>query len=258
MSDQPRKAAFLPLCQARRQRWGKTLSACLALLLLPTTSALANSASEQIEQAVSQYLEALIELEAQRQGWQDLNHSLNITPLTDSSGFTPCSQPVRVTQTSGQPSPLERLRLEVRCPDSPGWSLLVSTQQNLFLPVLVTATTVDRGQPLEAGHLKWQRINISRAQRGFMVREDEVIGLSARRRLRGDQVLNPSLLSEAAAVRRGQQVRILARQYGIEASTLGEALADGQPGDIIRVRNLSSDKVIQAQVLGPALVTSTW
>lgn len=229
----------------------------LSLSLVPAAQA-APTATQQIEAAAQTYLEAMIKREAARNGWRDLTFTLNLSPLSDSSTLPACQQPLEITQTSGRPTPLDRLRLELRCADQPGWTQVVSTRQDLFLPVLATASNVERGQPIEQGHLKRERINISRAQRGFMTDEDEVLGLSARRRLRADQVLNPSLLIEAAPVRRGQPVRILARQHGIEASTQGEALADGNKGEVIRVRNISSNKVIQAQVVGPGEVTSTW
>lgn len=249
--------ALLPLLRLFSAQRGKGLSALLgALLAFPLQAE--PSATQQIEQAATAYLERMIAEEAKRNGWQGLSHTLNLSPLTDSSAFTPCSAPLQITQTSGRPTALDRLRLELSCPDQLGWTQVVSTRQELFLPVLTTATTLDRGQIIEPAHLKRERINISRAQRGFMVNESDVVGLSAKRRLRADQALNSSMLSEAAPVRRGQPVRIIARQQGIQASTQGEALADGAIGDIIRVRNTTSDKVIQAQVLGPGEVTSTW
>jgi flagella basal body P-ring formation protein FlgA len=247
-----------PLRRTLRAARGKALSALLIGLSLATSAQAAPTATQQIEAAAQTYLEAMIKREAARAGWRNLTHSINLSPLSDSSALPACKTPLEISQTSGRPTPLDRLRLELRCMDQPGWTQVVSTRQDLFLPVLTTATTIERGQPIEAGHLKRERINISRAQRGFMVDESEVLGLSARRRLRADQVLNPSLLSEAAPVRRGQPVRILARQHGIEASTQGEALADGNKGEVIRVRNISSNAVIQAQVIGPGEVTSTW
>ncbi|WP_190324575.1 flagellar basal body P-ring formation chaperone FlgA [Pseudomonas profundi] len=258
MSIRRLATVLLPPLHRPENNGGKTFSALAFSLLLVGAVDAADNATMQIEQAANTYLDRMIKREAERSGWRDLTYSLNISPLSDSSAFASCSQPLDVTQTSGRPTPLDRMRLELRCPDQPGWTQTVSTRQDLFLPVLTTATNIDRGQAIEPGHLTRERINISRAQRGFMVDESEVAGLSARRRLRAGQALNASLLNEAAPVRRGQPVRILARQDGIEASTQGEALAEGSFGDVIRVRNTSSDTVIQAQVTGPGEVTSTW
>jgi len=53
-------------------------------------------------------------------------------------------------------------------------------------------------------------------------------------------------------------VKVVASNEGIEASTSGEALGDGQPGDVIRVRNTRSGKVIDAKVIEPGVVSSTF
>lgn len=247
----------LPPPRPIKGRRGKRVSALICTLITFPLQA-EHSATQQIEQAATTYLERMIAEEAERNGWQDLSYNLNITPLTDGSALALCSAPLKITQTSGQPTALERLRLELSCSDPPGWTQAVSTRQDLFLPVLTTATPIDRGQLIEPAHLKRERVNISRAQRGFMVHESEVVGLSARRRLRADLALTPAMLSEAAPVRRGQPVRIIARQQGIQAATQGEALADGAIGDIIRARNTTSDAVIRVKVTGPGEVTSTW
>ena len=48
-------------------------------------------------------------------------------------------------------------------------------------------------------------------------------------------------------------------QHGaIQANTEGEALADGRKGDVIRVKNVASGKVIDAQVTGIGVVSSTF
>src|SRR5690606_32545004 len=100
--------------------------------------------------------------------------------------------------------------------------------------------------------------NISRARRGFYSRVEDVAGSLAARRIRTNQLLTPALVASLPAVRRGETVKIVASRDGIEASTDGEALSDGQVGELIRVRNISSDKVIDAKVIEPGVVSSTF
>src|SRR5690606_19977912 len=106
--------------------------------------------------------------------------------------------------------------------------------------------------------IELQRINIANARRGYYNRPSEVIGMAAKRRIRAGQTITPALLEQAMAVKRGQPVKIVASQDGIEASTSGEALSDGLPDEIIRVRNVRSGKVIDAKVVEEGVVTSTF
>lgn len=224
--------------------------------LLSVPAAADADARQQIEHAVAAHVDALIAETARKGGWRDVRHSLTLTPLSSPDGLPRCSTPLEVVQTSARPSPLDRLRLDVRCPDSPGWTLTVSTQQNIALAVQTIATSVDRGQTLEARHLTEETINISRAQRGFMTSADQAIGMIAKRRLRPGQVLTPSLLDASFPVRKGQQIRLVAQDQGVAAMTLGEALTDGHIGDTIKVRNLASNRVVDARILEPGVATT--
>ena len=55
-------------------------------------------------------------------------------------------------------------------------------------------------------------------------------------------------------VERGQSVLMVARQNGIEASTSGEAMKQGRKGDVIRVKNISSQRTVDAIVVSPGVV----
>jgi len=103
-----------------------------------------------------------------------------------------------------------------------------------------------------------QEVNIGKAPRGFYNSLDEVLGQGAKRRVRAGQLIAPNLLTAPLLIRRGQQVTIVASQDGISASATGEALTNGREGEVIRVRNLGSQKVIEAQVVEEGVVTSTF
>jgi len=224
--------------------------------LLPVPVAAEAGARQQIETAVSAHVGALIAETAHKEGWREVRHNLTMTPLSNPDGLPRCSTPLEIVQTSARPSPLDRLRLDVRCPDTPGWSLTVSTQQNIALAVQTVATSVDRGQTIEARHLTEETINVSRAQRGFLTSADQAIGMVTKRRLRAGQVLTPNLLDAPLPVRKGQQIRLVAQDQGVAATTLGEALADGHVGETIKVRNLASNKVVDARIVEPGIAST--
>ncbi|MCY1411705.1 flagella basal body P-ring formation protein FlgA [compost metagenome] len=55
-------------------------------------------------------------------------------------------------------------------------------------------------------------------------------------------------------MRRGDAVMIRARSSRVNVVMPGEALADGVPGQQIRVRNLQSQRVVKARVVEPGTV----
>lgn len=260
-NDAKRNVRSLPHWHGARRPGGKVVSALLALCLGGAAQAQtmsSTSAPRQIEQAVEGYLRTGLQREAARQRWQGLQVHVDSSLPASAAQLPACSLPLQVRPTGEAPSLLERQRLEIRCPDGSGWAVGVVSQANVSLPAVHARGIIERGQLLGADDLSLQRINIGKAPRGFFNRLDEVLGKAAKRRIRAGQTLTPALLALPLAVKRGQPVKIVASHDGIEASTAGEALGDGQAGEVIRVRNVRSGKVIDAKVLADGIVTSTF
>lgn len=255
------RVAFLPHRSAAWRKSGKVFSACASTLfllaLLPLSAARAEvDAAGQIDQAVTAYMQQKLVEEAKRQAWQGMRHSLNTTLLSSPEQLPACNQALSVTVSGDDPSPLSRQRLDLSCADAPGWSVTALVQASVFLPAVHAARVIERGQTITAEQLQLQEVNVGKASRGFYNSIDEVIGQGAKRRVRAGQLIAPNLLAEPLLIRRGQQVTIIASQDGISASATGEALANGREGEVIRVRNLGSQKVIEAQVVEEGVVTS--
>jgi len=251
---------FFPLGKQRACGSGKAPSAWVVviLLLLGVAPQAHADATTQVQQAVENHLRLMLEQQAARQGWQGMQLRYDISVPASAANLPRCSEVLQVQATGEAPSAMERQALQIRCIDTPGWSTNATGQAHVFLPAVHAEGIIDRGQTLTTNDLKLQRINVAKARRGYYNRIEEVVGLAAKRRIRAGQTITPALLEQAMAVKRGQPVKIIASNEGIEASTSGEALADGQPGDVIRVRNVGSGKVIDAKVVEGGVVTSTF
>ncbi|WP_239481938.1 flagellar basal body P-ring formation chaperone FlgA [Zestomonas insulae] len=241
-------------CGSAVSAWRRTTA--LALLLVAPALQAANEVEQQIDQAVQRHLASQLDAEAKRQGWQGMRFSHSDNVLNSTAKLSTCTAPLRVENIDASPAPLARQRLKVSCSDPAGWSVLVNSQATVFVPALFASTVIERDQPIGAAQLATQELNVGKAPRGFYQRRDDVIGQTAKRRIRANQPLSPGLLIGPVVIKRGQQVRVVASQDGIQAETQGEALRDGRPGEVIKVRNLSSEKVIEAKVLEAGVVSS--
>ncbi|WP_275590705.1 flagellar basal body P-ring formation chaperone FlgA [Pseudomonas sp. DP-17] len=149
-----------------------------------------------------------------------------------------------------------RRRFEASCAGQPGWPVSFTSQPTVSLPTVVASGEIERGQTLDAAQLKLAPVELGKSSRGYFTDIAEVTGKTARRRIRADQPLTPALLDGAMLVRRGQQVKIVASQDGIQASAVGEAMANGKQDEVIRVKNLRSQKIIEAKVTASGEVSS--
>lgn len=226
----------------------------LLTVLAPGMLYAQQNVNQQIDQAIEQHLKRQLAQEAAAQGWRGARFTH--TRTATSKDIAPCSQLPQVTSDTNAIT--ERQQLALNCADTPGWNVKVNVEATIFVPAVFAQTVIERGDTISAGQLKVEELDISKARRGFFHDIDEVTGQGAKRRLRTNQLISPNLLAKPLLVRRGQQVKMIANQDGIAATTLGEALEHGEQGEVIRVKNLRSEKVVEARVIEAGVVLTTF
>lgn len=249
----------LPLSARAAIPAGSAFSAAVLALSLATSPAMAgDTLQDQIDQAVHRHLSQRLALEAEREGWQGMRLTRKSVALPADSPTAPCDRTLQVRDEAGKASALTRQRLTVQCPGAQGWSLVVTTQANVFVQAVVTTQVLERGQAITPAMLDRQEVNLARQRRGVIASLEEVVGLSAKRRIRARQVLSSDMLVSSWLVRRGDKVVVTARHAEIQAAVEGVALEDGRMGAVVRVRNPGSGKIFDAKVTGAGKVSSTF
>lgn len=214
---------------------------------------------QQIDQAIHQHLQAMMNKTANENGWKGMRLALENTPLTSINQLTPCLTTIKVS--GGSRSKLSRQQLTLECTSNQptkGWPIKTSTNMQIFLPVIISTSVINRGETIRSNQLQQQETDITRAIRGFYHHSGKVTGMSAKRRIRANQILSPDLIDQPQLVKRNEKVKIIANRDGITASMPGEALEKGSEGEVIKVRNLSSGKTIKVKVVEVGVVTSTF
>lgn len=211
---------------------------------------------QQIDQAIHQHLQALMNQHAKENGWQGPRIAIQNTPLTRTQQLAPC--PTEIKVSGGSATKLARQQLTLECAGAKGWLIKVSSDLQVFLPVVMSKTVINRGDTIQRNQLQLQENDITRSPRGFYHHLDQVTNMGAKRRIRANQILSPDLIDQPQLIKRGEKIKIIANRDGISASMPGEALEKGGEGEIIRVKNLSSGKTIEAKVVGAGVVSSTF
>jgi len=130
----------------------------------------------------------------------------------------------------------------------------VAARLNLFVNTVIAAQRMDRGHRIGPDDLKSARISLARTSRSGLADPREAIGLTTRRRIQPGQAILAEDLIKTAVVEKGDPVTIVAQSGTLRVSTAGQAKDDGAVGDNIPVLNLSSKKMITAEVVGPDTV----
>lgn len=130
---------------------------------------------------------------------------------------------------------------------SPG--LYAASQQ-----VVVAKKPLERGHVLLRSDLELKTPERSGGRSVWLTNIEEATGMTLKRNLQQGQSVSRAHLGSPVLVERGQRVLIVAEQNGIEARAPGEAMKKGRKGEIIKVRNESSQRVVSATVVDDGLV----
>ena len=167
--------------------------------------------------------------------------------------FRQCSQPLE-TQSSINKNITRNWTISIRCNDKASWSLYLPVKAELTRKMLVSKTTITRGELITADKVKLVSQEISQKNRKHFSSISDVIGREARKTIRPDQVLNSTMLQKAYLVRKKESVMIYAQNSRLRISMQGTALKNGRHNEMIPIRNNSSKKIIEALVVDRGVV----
>ncbi|WP_207967855.1 flagellar basal body P-ring formation chaperone FlgA [Yersinia pseudotuberculosis] len=232
----------------------QSLLICGALLCANTISAAENNTRKQVYTQALHAATADIAQTAKNKNWQGYSVKMNIFIPAEISRYKPCQKALQVALPTAETQHLSRLRYEISCPDGQGWEVVVTVKPDIYLPIWVAKQTLERGRKVQADDIELKKKNITGVQGGYITDPDEILGLTIKRRIRQLQAVIPSQLEQPVLVTRNQHVLMLAAQDGIEAQMLGIAQKNGRKGELIKVKNLSSGRVVTATVDGSGRV----
>lgn len=111
------------------------------------------------------------------------------------------------------------------------------------------------GDVIGPNDIAWLRVPARRTGPTTVASLDDLVGYTPRRPISAGRPLRLSDVMPDILVKRGDTVTIILKTAAMTLSARGEALEKGAAGDVIRVRNNQSRKVIEARVHSPDTVT---
>lgn len=157
-----------------------------------------------------------------------------------------CATPL-ATRTASETANRSALHVEVRC-DSAGWKLYVPVSVQVQVPVLVALRPLARGASVSAGDVEVQRRDRASVGAQALSDPEQLVGQVVSRPIAAGTVLAAGVMAPLRLVKRGQAVTILGESGSFQIRAQGKALGDGSAGELIRVENLSSRRVVEGRI----------
>ncbi len=148
-----------------------------------------------------------------------------------------------------------RITVGVRCPGGHPWTVYLSMTIRIYETVVTAARPLAKGAILGPADIAMVRMEVSRLRGAYLVDRKQAIGKQTKRPLRANASITNNLLVSPPLVRRGERVTLLANVAHLEVRMEGKALMDGARGDLIRVKNVKSNRIVEGRVKDTGLIT---
>jgi len=161
-------------------------------------------------------------------------------------------------------SPRSKLRpgamsLQIECRGKNAWKIYLPLQITLWRKVLAASKPLPRGHRISADDIMAVREaqSTSNQARYMQDQSKQLIGKILTRSQASGRPFDAKFLKAPLLVKRGQTVILLAQTASVQIRMKGSALADGAKGDLIKVKNLSSRRIIEGIVVKPGVIAVT-
>lgn len=235
---------------SRCGRFVKQFFSFLLAFSISSASSYANSiSSEDLKQQIKQQVLAQWQSLEQR---PDAFSKVQIIGLPTGYKSQKCPQTLQVK--ANKQLTIGRNSIQVSCPNTSSWSLMLSANIEVWRDVVVIRDHLARGERIQGSSLTLQQRNIGGLQRGYFTSLMQVTGNISKRSLKAGTALNPSMVDLPLIIQRGQLVTLRVEHPGLAVNMKGIALKKGRKGDVIKVKNSSSNRVLFGTVVHADLV----
>ena len=184
---------------------------------------------------------------------QKMDFKIQLGKLDHRLRLPNCEDPLQTFRAPGSHL-FGSVSVGVSCKNPKPWTVYTSSRITVYKHVVVLTRSVSRGEIITQDAITKKRVDLSQTHRKYATEMDEVLGKITKRPLAAGSVLNIGLLSTPKTITRGQQVIIFAHTGGMRIRMQGAALMDGSMGQRIRVKNSSSNRIIEGVVVSQGIV----
>ncbi|WP_163935901.1 flagellar basal body P-ring formation chaperone FlgA [Paraferrimonas sp. SM1919] len=131
------------------------------------------------------------------------------------------------------------------------WQRYINVRVEPYTHVVINSRPLDIGDQLEQSHLLVKKMPLAKLRGGYYQDANTLIGVKMKRRLTHNSVITTN---DTCFVCQNDQVIIQATGSALSLRTSGSAIEDGNVGDIIKVKNMHSGRIIEAKVTQVGLV----
>ena len=123
-----------------------------------------------------------------------------------------------------------------------------------FGNIVIANKMMKSGEVVHDGDIGLESVELTRLHGNVFNNKEDIIGKVLKRSLSSGQIITKNMVEEISVVKRGDNVVILIRAQALEVTARGVCQDDGAYGDLIRVVNVDTKKVLFCNVIDSGTV----
>lgn len=215
----------------------------------PTNTAPTPTVQAQISQQVKQFVDSV----SHKQRYARIEYDLML-PDTRLKLET-CQAPLVIENRSPHRI-IGRLTLKVACDKaSKPWMVNLSVNIVAYDKIIVSSRPIPKGSKITAGMLTQVERNVTNMHQGYFKALHHVVGSVTKYAINGNRALKPGNILPPMLVNKGEKVVIHAKSSGLNIRATGIALDDGALGELVKVKNSQTTRIIEGRVSAAGQIT---
>lgn len=181
-------------------------------------------------------------------------YEISVLPLDSQLKLPECTEPLEAFTTTDLIK-AGRTSIGVRCNGVKKWSIFTSAVIKIYETVIVLSRPVQRGEIITRQHLAIEKRDVSKLRGDFVTQVEQVENKQAARYTQAGAILGLRSFIEPLLIKRRDKIIISAIRPAFTIRMNGIAMMDGTKGQLIRIKNENSGRIINATVIEPGLVS---
>ena len=234
----------------RRKRWIFRLILAFGLL-----QAQAMAETINFDKEIRQFLYA--EINSYLRSINSQSQRQNIVLFIPKGSENLSCDELQITRSQNHTPPAGRVSISISCP-SPAWRFRASAKVSVWTELVVAKHTLNRGKVLNEQDLVYKSVDLSKYRHTGGTHIDQLLGLTVKREIDKGTVISNRYLEKQYLINKNEHISLQINTATFSANVKAIALEDGQRGEIINVKNLSSKKVVQGRVIAQGVAEATF
>ncbi|NOX08552.1 MAG: flagellar basal body P-ring formation protein FlgA [Gammaproteobacteria bacterium] len=178
---------------------------------------------------------------------------VQVNPLDKRLKLERCKTPLKASLPYGTKN-RSTTSVAIHCESGNTWKIYVTARVKRMGKTYISQSFIRKGEIISANDLRSSESDLNLIRSAYFTRKNDIIGKVAKRNIPAERMITPMMIGNPQLVRKGDRVTLLAVKRGIEVRMQGEAITAGGSGDHIRVRALTSKRIVEGKVISPGII----